>query len=79
MHQYHKEARVDRMITPGQGRSAVTGSLKMWKASSRGIPHVLLAVAFRSAVGIAFMYFTTRASNPPTSTNAGNERAVLFV
>lgn len=28
------------MMTPGHGRSEFTGSLNMWKASSRGMPQV---------------------------------------
>lgn len=50
-------------MTPGQGRSEVTGSLNKWKASSRGMPQVVLGTRI---AGIALPYPSIKASQPPT-------------
>lgn len=83
-HQYHMETNVERTKTPGHGRSEVKGSLRIWKASSRGSPQELLKyvmlctyVALESAIpycfGTASKYLTIRPSMPPTFTNPTND------
>ncbi len=52
------------MMVPGQGRSEFTGSLNMWKASSRGMPQVEFGTRID---GMAFPYPSIRAFQPPTS------------
>lgn len=51
-------------MTPGQGRSEVTGCLNQWKASSRGMPQVVFGTRID---GIALLYPSSKASQPPTS------------
>ncbi len=63
-HQYHMEGMDMPRITPGQGRSEVTGWRNMWKASSRGIPQVVLGTRME---GMAWGYLSRTAWNPPTS------------
>lgn len=52
------------MKIPGQGRSEFTGSLNMWKASSRGMPQVELGTRME---GMALPYPSIRPFHPPTS------------
>ena len=65
MHQYQSEARVDRTMTPGHGRSELTGSRKIWNASCRGSPHVELEL-WMYVDGMASMYLYCKAISPPT-------------
>lgn len=64
-HQYHMEGTDMPMRMPGQGRSELTGSLNMWKASSRGMPQVEFGTR---TDGIALPYPSIKAFQPPTST-----------
>lgn len=50
-------------MTPGQGRSEFTGFLNKWKASSRGMPQVVLGTRI---AGMALPYPSIKASQPPT-------------
>lgn len=70
-HQYHMEGMDMPMMTPGQGRSEVTGCLNMWKASERGIPQVEFGTRI---AGMALAYPSIRAFQPPTSTKPGTRR-----
>lgn len=54
--------------TPGQGRSELTGSRNMWKASSLGKPQLLFSLR---ELGMASKYFVCKPSRPPTSTKPG--------
>lgn len=78
------ETNVERTKTPGHGRSDVKGSLRIWKASSRGNPQELLEYVPLCAYveleysspycfGTASKYLTIRPSNPPTFTNPTND------
>lgn len=78
------ETNVERTKTPGHGRSEVKGSLRIWKASSRGNPQELLEYVPLCAYveleysnpycfGTASKYLTIRPSNPPTLTNPTND------
>lgn len=83
-HQYHMDTNVDRIRTPGHGRSEVKGSLRMWKASSLGKPQelmeydrfaasealVMLELKSPYCLGTASKYLTINASSPPTFTKA---------
>ena len=77
------ETNVDLIRTPGHGRSEVTGSRRIWKASLLGIPQVplgtmsywlvfeMFALGRCTSVGggIASKYFEIRPGRPPTSMN----------
>lgn len=49
-HQNHVEMKVVRIISPGHGRSELTGSRKMWKASGRGRPHCCVILDMMASV-----------------------------
>lgn len=51
--------------TPGQGRSEVTGSRKMWKASSLGKPQLLFPLWL---LAMALKYLACKLPSPPILT-----------
>lgn len=76
VHQYHREGMVIPTRTPGQGRSELTGSLKMWKASALGSPQLLFSCRM---LGMAPKYFACKPSRPPTSIKPGRGHEKLSV
>lgn len=60
------------MMVPGHGRSEFTGSLNMWKASSRGMPQVEFGMRTE---GMALGYPSMRAFQPPTSAKPDERQA----
>ena len=74
VHHAHVASTVSPNTRPGQGRSPVTGSLNMWKASVRGRWHVVLGTVM---LGTAFSYWSIRPSYQPTLSKAVRESSTL--
>ena len=71
VHQYQRDGMDIPNRIPGHGRSDVSGSRKMWKASSRGSPQLLFSVRL---VAKAKKYFSIRPSSPPTAAKPRHQR-----
>lgn len=71
VHHTHVASTVRPKSRPGHGRSPLSGSRNIWKASGRGRWHVVLGTVI---LGIAFPYCSSNPSYQPTLSNANKEQ-----